>query len=67
MNDGNGPAFFTAGNVDTYVNLKPVTATEAATGSSSATWIAIAVIAVAVDRARRGPGAAPARRTRDEE
>ena len=24
VNDGNGPAFFTAGNVDTYVNLKPV-------------------------------------------
>jgi len=49
VNDGNGPAFFTAGNVDTYVNLKPVTATDAATsGSSSTTWIVVAVIAVAV-------------------
>ena len=48
VNDGNGPAFFTAGNVDTYVNLKPVTATDAATsGSSSTTWIVVAVIAVA--------------------
>jgi hypothetical protein len=45
VNDGNGPAFFTAGNVDTYVNLKPVTAT-AEEGSSSTSWIVVAVIAV---------------------
>jgi len=50
VNDGNGPAFFTAGNVDTYVNLKPVTATAAAggAGSSSTTWIVIAAVAVIV-------------------
>jgi peptide/nickel transport system substrate-binding protein len=49
VNDGNGPAFFTAGNVDTYVNLKPVVATDAAaSGGSSTTWIVVAVIAVAV-------------------
>ena len=49
VNNGNGPAFFTAGNVDTYVNLKPVTATEAAGSSSgTSTWIVVAVIAVAV-------------------
>ena len=47
VNDGSGPAFFTAGNVDTYVNLKPVIAT-AAEGSSSTTWIVVAVIAVAI-------------------
>jgi hypothetical protein len=47
VNDGNGPAFFTAGNVDTYVNLKPVTAA-AAEASSSTTWIVVAVIAVAL-------------------
>ena len=49
VNDGNGPAFFTAGNVDTYVNLKPVVATDAAgSGSSSTTWILVAVIVLAV-------------------
>jgi len=47
VNDGNGPAFFTAGNVDTYLNLKPATAVSTE-GSSSTTWIVIAVIAVAV-------------------
>ena len=48
VNDGNGPAFFTAGNVDTYVNLKPVAATEAASGTSSTVWIVVAIIAAAV-------------------
>ena len=49
VNDGNGPAFFTAGNVDTYVNLKPATATDTAGSSgSSSTWIVVVVIAVAV-------------------
>ena len=47
--DGNGPAFFTAGNVDTYVNLKPAAATDAAaSGGSSTAWIIVAVAAVAV-------------------
>ena len=48
VNDGNGPAFFTAGNVDTYVDLKPATSTESAGSGSSSTWIILAVIAVAV-------------------
>jgi peptide/nickel transport system substrate-binding protein len=47
VNDGNGPAFFTAGNVDTYVNLKPVAAGTASTGTSSSVWIALAAIALA--------------------
>ena len=46
--DGNGPAFFTAGNVDSYVNLKPATSTEAAGTGSSSTWVIVAVIAVAL-------------------
>ncbi len=46
--DGNGPAFFTAGNVDTYVNLKPATASETAGAGSSSAWIVVAMIVVAV-------------------
>ena len=57
VNDGNGPAFFTAGNVDTYVNLKPVTAPRrGGSGGSSTTWIVVAVIAVGGHRARGVPG-----------
>ena len=54
MNDGNGPAFFTAGNVDTYLNLKPVAATTtasklAARARGSSSWLVGAV----GDRGRR--------------
>ena len=48
VNDGNGPAFFTAGNVDTYVNLKPVVATTTATSSSSSVWIVVGLVGAAV-------------------
>ena len=48
VNDGNGPAFFTAGNVDTYVNLKPVAATTTATSSSSGVWIVVGLVVAAV-------------------
>jgi peptide/nickel transport system substrate-binding protein len=49
VNDGNGPAFFTAGNVDTYVNLKPVTAVSAESSDGSPTmWIVLAVIAAVI-------------------
>jgi peptide/nickel transport system substrate-binding protein len=48
VNDGNGPAFFTAGNVDTYVNLKPVAATAATTDSSSTAWIVVGLIGAVV-------------------
>jgi peptide/nickel transport system substrate-binding protein len=47
VNDGNGPAFFTAGNVDTYVNLKPVSATQPE-GSSSRVWIVVGLAGVVV-------------------
>jgi len=48
VNDGNGPAFFTAGNVDTYVNLKPVAATTTVTSSSSSVWIVVGLVGAAV-------------------
>jgi peptide/nickel transport system substrate-binding protein len=48
VNDGNGPAFFTAGNVDTYVNLKPVAATTTATSSSSSLWIVVGLLGAVV-------------------
>ena len=47
VNDGNGPAFFTAGNVDTYVNLKPKTATTAS-GTSPMVWLAVGLVAIVV-------------------
>ena len=48
VNDGNGPAFFTAGNVDTYVNLKPVAASEAVAGTSSTAWIVVGLVGAVV-------------------
>jgi len=48
VNDGNGPAFFTAGNVDTYLNLKPVVATTATTSSSSTVWIVVGLASAVV-------------------
>ena len=61
VNDGNGPAFFTAGNVDTYVNLKPAAAA-ATTGTSSTVWlvvglvgaVVIVVVLLLLQRRRRG-------------
>jgi len=61
VNDGNGPAFFTAGNVDTYVKLKPVAAGAATTATSSSVWIVagfaavivVALVAVVMRRRRR--------------
>jgi len=47
VNDGHGPAFYTAGNVDTYLNLKPA-ATTTASGTSSLVWLAVGLAAVAV-------------------
>ncbi len=44
---GNGPAFYTAGNIDTYLNLEPK-AVEAASGGSSLTMVLIVVGAIAV-------------------
>jgi peptide/nickel transport system substrate-binding protein len=46
VTNGHGPAFYTAGNVDSYVNLKPV-ATTATGGTTSTLWILIGVVAVA--------------------
>ena len=60
VNDGNGPAFFTAGNVDTYLNLKPVVATTATTSSSSTVWLvvglggALVIVVVLLVLRRRG-------------
>jgi peptide/nickel transport system substrate-binding protein len=50
VNDGNGPAFFTAGNVDSYVNLKPVATTTSAAGAGSHAWLfaVLAIVVVAV-------------------
>ena len=48
VNDGNGPALFTAGNVDTYLNLKPVVATTATTSSSSNVWIVVGLASAVV-------------------
>jgi peptide/nickel transport system substrate-binding protein len=61
VNDGNGPAFFTTGNIDTYVNLKPVTAAQT-TGTNSSVWIAVGlagavVIVIVVVLLRRRSGA----------
>jgi len=44
--DGKGPAFYTTGNLDSYLDLKPATATEAS-GGGNGTWL-IAVIVAAV-------------------
>jgi peptide/nickel transport system substrate-binding protein len=60
VNNGNGPAFYTAGNVDTYLNLAP-SAAKAATSSAGRTtvWIvvvgagAIAVVLLILWRRRR--------------
>jgi peptide/nickel transport system substrate-binding protein len=65
VNDGTGPAFFTSGNVDTYLNLAPPSAT-VATGSGGhvAVWIfaaaaaAVVVAVVIVVRRRRSTHAA---------
>jgi peptide/nickel transport system substrate-binding protein len=46
MMDGKGPAFYTTGNNDSYLNLKPA-ATETSSGSNS-TWIIVAIVAVVV-------------------
>ncbi len=45
--DGNGPAFYSAGNIDTYLNLEPKEATTTASSASSLT-VAIIVVAVVV-------------------
>jgi peptide/nickel transport system substrate-binding protein len=59
---GNGPAFWAVDNQDTFIKLRPVTASESAEdGGSSATWIiaviaavvVVALIAVLVVRGRR--------------
>ena len=47
MNDGTGPAFYTAGNVDSYVNLRPVAA-RATRGAASTAWIVGAAVIVAI-------------------
>jgi peptide/nickel transport system substrate-binding protein len=44
---GNGPAFYSAGNIDTYLNLKPQAATESE-GTSSLTVALIVLAAVVV-------------------
>ena len=48
--NGNGPAFWAVDNQDTYLKLRPVTATQSdASGGSSATGVIVAaVIAVVV-------------------
>ena len=47
--NGKGPAFYTAGNIDSYRNLKPVVAgvTSDSGGSSATIWI-VAVVAIVV-------------------
>ena len=49
VNNGEGPAFFTAGNVDTYLNLAPA-GSNAATGSGGHTtvWIVALIAGAAV-------------------
>ncbi len=47
VNDGHGPAFYTAGNVDSYLNLKPKTATTAS-GTSPMVWLAVGLVAIVV-------------------
>ena len=39
MNDGKGPAFFTTGNVQSYLDLQPTAV--AATSGGSGIWIAV--------------------------
>jgi peptide/nickel transport system substrate-binding protein len=46
VDNGTGPAFYTTGNVDSYVNLKPVVTT-ATGGGKSTLWILIGVVAAA--------------------
>jgi peptide/nickel transport system substrate-binding protein len=46
--NGNGPAFWAVDNQDTYLKLKPVTATEPAGQDGSSAWIVIVVAAVVV-------------------
>ena len=46
--DGNGPAFYSAGNIDTYLNLQPKEVAADAGGSSSLTVVLIVVVVVAV-------------------
>ncbi len=43
---GKGPAFYTTGSTDSYLNLKPVTAA-ASSGSNSAAMVGIVVAVVA--------------------
>ena len=45
---GRGPAFYTAGNIDTYLNLKPVVASDTAASGGSTLTIAIVVAAAIV-------------------
>jgi peptide/nickel transport system substrate-binding protein len=42
--DGNGPAFYTAGNIDTYLNLQPKVVAADAGGASSLTVVLIVVV-----------------------
>jgi len=46
--NGNGPAFWAADNQDSYLKLKPVTATQTASSGSSTTWIVIGVVVAVV-------------------
>jgi peptide/nickel transport system substrate-binding protein len=47
--NGNGPAFYTAGNIDTYLNLQPKQATASSGGSSSSVVaIVIGIVALVV-------------------
>jgi peptide/nickel transport system substrate-binding protein len=45
--DGNGPAFWAVDNQDTYLNLKPKTATEEG-GGHAGLWVAVIIIALLV-------------------
>jgi len=49
VQNGNGPVFWAVDNQDTYVNLRPATASEEAGGGTSAVmWIAVIAVAAAV-------------------
>jgi peptide/nickel transport system substrate-binding protein len=59
VNDGTGPAFYTAGNVDSYLNLEPVSGAPKSGGGAgrvvlvvAAAVIAVAIVVVLVRRRR---------------
>ena len=47
VNNGSGPAFFTAGNVNTYLNLQPRAASTTSTGSGTNAIVVVLVAAAA--------------------